>query len=549
MTVANEIIDGGDGGRRYDVVLREATIIDGTGAPRYSGDVAITGDRIAAIGPPKSLHGALTVGATDRVVAPGFIDIHSHADYTLLVDGRAHSATLQGVTSIVPGNCGHGLAPLNERSKPLVPMNTIGWSDRWAVPTQWTSFGQYLGQLRERGVAVNTFPLIPHGALRLAVSGFADRAASAREIATMRGLAEEAMAEGAMGLSSGLEYAPGQAASAEEIGEVTAPVGARGGLYATHCRDRGAGMADSAAESVAVAEAAGARLQVSHFIRRPWAPADTEKRAMDILRQADHRGVRTRCDVLPFDYGPTPLAFLLPGWAREGNREEIADRLASPTVVGKILDGLTERFKASIEGGMAETMYVACDGADGSFDGRTLGQVAREQRMDVAQAALWMLQRAGLDFYCVATVERYAEWDDLLTALRDPHFLIMSDGVTGALDGPLSGYAFSLCDWGYATEFLGRFVRDMGLVPLEAAIARMTSGPADQLGLSDRGRIAEGGFADLVVFDPATVRSTVAHDKLISASRGIEQVLVNGRFVVRDGRPTDHRPGVVGRRP
>jgi N-acyl-D-amino-acid deacylase len=539
--------DGNDR-RGYDLVLTDATVVDGTGASAYAGDVALAGDRIAAIGPPNSLAGEVTVAVTGRVVAPGFIDIHSHADYTLLVDGRAHSATLQGVTSVVTGNCGHGIAPVTEDSRGLVPMNAIGWGARWEAPVRWNSFGEYLGLLRARGVAVNTFPLVPHGALRLAVSGFADRTASPSEIDTMRALADEAMAEGAVGLSTGLEYAPGMAASAEEIAQVAAPVGARGGLYATHCRDRAEGMAASAEESVRVAETAGARLQVSHFVRRPWAPEGVAERAMEVLARADERGISTRCDVFPFDFGPTPLAFLLPPWAREGDRQEIADRLAAPSVMRGILDGLSDRFRASLEGGMAETMYIACDGTDGDLVGRTLGQVARERDLGVAEAALWMLQRAGIDFYCVAAVERYVEWDDMLRALADPNFLIMSDGATGALDGPLAGYVFSLSDWGYAPEFLGRFVREQGLVPLADAIARMTSGPADQLGLNQRGRIAEDCFADLVVFDPATVGGTVAHDNLISAPTGIDHVLVNGRFVVRDGTPTDARPGVVGRR-
>lgn len=548
MTVSSESMNPGEGRRRHDVVFREATIVDGTGAPAYTGDVAVAGDKIAVIGPANSLDAAVTVAAADRVLAPGFIDIHSHADFTLLVDGRAHSAILQGITSVVPGNCGHGIAPVNERSRALVPMNAIGWSARWEVPAQWNSFGEYLELLRVGGVAVNTFPLIPHGALRLAVSGFAEREATGREIDTMRALADEAMAEGAVGLSTGLEYAPGMAASADEIARIAAPVGARGGLYASHCRDRAQGMAAAAEESVRVAETAGTRLQVSHFVRRPWAPNGIDERAMEILRRADDRGIMTRCDIFPFDYGPTPLAFLLPPWAREGSREEIADRLASRSVARAILDGLSDRFRASIEGGMAESMYIACDGAEGDLVGRTLGQLARERGLDVAEAALWMLGRAGIDFYCVATVERYVEWDDMLRALGDPGFLIMSDGATGALDGPLAGFAFSLSDWGYAPEFLGRFVRDQGLVSLEAAIARMTSGPADQLGLADRGRIAEGCFADLVLFDPATIGSTVAHDELISRPTGIDQVLVNGLFVVRDGAPTDTRPGVVGRR-
>jgi N-acyl-D-amino-acid deacylase len=530
-----------------DIVFRDITVVDGTGRPRFRADVAVQGDRIAGIEAPNTLAGQETVDASGRVLAPGFIDIHSHADYTLLIDGRAQSCILQGVTSVAPGNCGHGVAPVTEGSRRLVPMNIPGWLAADELPTRWTSFGNYVDLLRQRGVAVNVFPFVAHGALRLAVAGFEHRELTSQEIATMRTMAAEAMAAGAVGLSTGLEYAPGIASTSPEITRVAEPVGEHSGLYATHCRNRAEAMVQAAEEAVTIAERSGCRLQLSHFVRRPWAPAGVPSRAMDVVRQAMVRGLSARFDVFPFDYGPTGLAFLLPPWARQGTREEIAARLADPTMQRAILNDLAPRFVETLEGGIADSMYVATDAKDGELVGQTLGEVARRRGQSVSEAGLWILARAGIDFYSATIVERWADWSDLIAVLTDPEFLIMGDGASGGLDGPLAGYAFSLSDWGYATEYLGRFVRDQKLVSLEAAVARMTAQPAEQLGIGDRGRIERGWHADLVVFDPASIGSRITPGQLIAPPSGVDHVMVNGRFVVRSGKPIDARPGVVGR--
>ena len=531
----------------HELVIRGGTIVDGGGEAARQGDVAIEGERIAAIiGAPNTLRGRRILDAAGRIVAPGFFDIHSHADYTLLVDGRAHSCVCQGITSVVTGNCGHGVAPVTPLSRDLVCMNIPGWSTDWEVPVTWDSFGSYLEVFRNRGSGVNVFPLVAHGALRLAVAGFEDRAMKKGELDAMRSMTEEAMAAGAIGFSSGLEYAPGISAGRDELARVCEPAGAYGGIYATHCRNRAEGMIDSAEEAVHIAEHSGTRLQMSHFIRRPWAPEGLEKRAMAVLEDARGRGVTTYCDVFPFDYGPTPLGYLLPLWARAGGRAEIADRLGSAAVRRRVLGALGANFKAALEGDIAETMYVSHDGHDGAMVGRTLGEISKDRGEDVAETAIWLLARAGENFYTVTIVERWVEWDDLTAALGDPNFFIMGDGASGGLDGALARYTFTLSDWGYAPAYLGRFVRDMGVTSLESAIARMTAGPAAQVGIEGRGRIAEGFFADLVVFDLDTIGADIEPGHLKSVPTGIDHVLVNGTFVVRDGRPTDARPGSIG---
>jgi N-acyl-D-aspartate/D-glutamate deacylase len=530
----------------YDLVFRDATLVDGTGAPRRAADVAIAGDVVAAVAAPKTLTGARTVEAAGKTLAPGFVDIHSHGDYTLLLDGRAHSAVLQGVTSIVVGNCGHGIAPVSAKSVDLVPMNIPGWMKESELPVSWRSFRDYLALMRDRGVGANVYPLVAHGALRLAVSGFADRALDRGEIAAMRREVETAMASGAVGMSSGLEYAPGIAADTEELAAVAEGMRATGGVYATHCRNRSDAMDKAAEEAVAIARRGTARLQLSHFVRRPYAEDDVVARAWRILDDADASDVTVRCDVFPFDYGPTPLSVLIPPAFRDGTRADVAARLRDPATRKKIYENMGGMFEAAVKHGLVDGMYVAADGRDGALVGKSLAEVAKIAKLPVAEAALWLLEQAGENFYTVTIVENWVRWAHLLEALSDPRFFLMGDGVTSCLNGPLAGACFSLSDWGYAPRFLSDFVRDSPLVPLEAAIARMTDGPARQIGLTDRGRIASGLKADLVLFDLKTVGSAVKPNDLCKVPMGIDSVVVNGAFVVDGGRATDARPGVVG---
>jgi N-acyl-D-amino-acid deacylase len=528
----------------HELVLTGGTVLDGRGGPGVPLDVAVDGDTVTAVGAPGSLAGTDTLDVTGRVVSPGFVDIHSHADFTLAVDGRAQSCVAQGITTVVTGNCGHGVAPVTDRSAALIPTNIPCWRAEWDDRQTWRTFPDYLDALRGNGVGVNVLPLVAHGALRLAVAGFEVRALTARELDRARGLVAEAMDAGAVGLSTGLEYAPGLAADTAELVALAGPAGERGGLYASHCRNRTDRIVDAATEAVTVAARSGCRLQLSHFVRRP---TGTDRalmyRAVDAVRSAP---VPARLDVFPFDYGPTPLStFVVPMSVRDAPRAEVADRLSDRS----LLDQLDERFLDTLSGDIAATCYLASDGGDGSLVGRSLGELADEWRMPVPEVCLEIMRRAGENFYDAVVVERWVDWQDLCWALAQPDFFVMGDGLTGALDGPLAGHAMSVADWGYAPVMLGRFVRDDGLVPLGAAVARMTAEPAAQLGLTDRGVLAAGYRADLVVFDPATVGSAVRPEALVSRPVGIDHVFVNGRPVLRDGRFTGALPGVVGHRP
>jgi N-acyl-D-aspartate/D-glutamate deacylase len=351
------------------------------------------------------------------------------------------------------------------------------------------------------------------------------------------------MEAGAAGLSTGLEYAPGIAATAGELQALCEPVGAHGGLYATHCRNRATGIVDAAREAAAVATASGCRLQLSHFVRRVNSPADggaRERAAREhALEQGARAGLAVGFDVFPFTFGPTPLTELLPQAQRGRTREEMAARLAA----GIEIEGT--RLAAVLEGAVGAEMYVASDGGRDVHVGRSLAEVAAELGTTVAGAALALLADAGENFYDVVVVERWARDDDLDRAMGDDAFCLMGDGVTGALDGPLATLAFSLSDWGWVIRTLAHYVRDTNALTLEAAVRRMTLAPALQLGLTDRGALQPGMAADVAVFDLERLRTGVTPDHLIARPSGVEHVLINGTPVIRDGDPTPARPGAI----
>ncbi len=396
--------------------------------------MAIEGGRIAAVGTDLG-DAREVIDVTGMVVTPGIVDIHSHADFTLLVDGRAQSSAMQGITTVAVGNCGHGLAPVEPHAVEAARMTTFCCRSEWDHAGSPSSFEAYIGALTAARPAVNVIPLIPHGSLRLNVAGFELRELTRAEIDRLRGMVREAMEAGAAGLSTGLEYAPGIAATAAELQALCEPVGAYGGLYATHCRNRAAGIVDAAREAATVALESGCRLQLSHFVRRVSSPADggaLERAAREhALESGARAGLAVGFDVFPFTFGPTPLTELLPQAQRASTREEMAARLAG----GIDVEGT--RLAAVLEGPVGAQMFVASDGGRDRHVGRSLAEVADHMGTTVAAAALALLADAGENFYDVVVVERWARDEDLDRAMLDDDFCLMGDGVTGALDGPL----------------------------------------------------------------------------------------------------------------
>jgi N-acyl-D-amino-acid deacylase len=526
----------------HDLVVTGGLRVDGTGAAPVPADVGITAGLIAAVAPVGSMVGCREIDASGHLVVPGFVDIHSHADFTILVDGRAHSALLQGVTSIVTGNCGYG-APLDSDAWRMAAMDTPGWRLEYELSQTWQSFDQYLEVLRRRGVAVNVFPLVSHAALRMRVADCDAGPISRAQEADMRALALDAMQAGAVGVSTGLEYAPGVIAAGTELHAIAAAAGELAGLYATHCRNRAAHIEAAADEAVRLATETGCRLQLSHFLPRPtFADRTAYQRALALARAAD---VEARFDVFPFDHGPTMLSTVLPAWARRGSRADVVDRLTNPGQRARAAADLDTRFVEMAGSGLAAGMYITADGTDGEAVGQTLEALSRGR--PIVDTVLDLLSRAGENFSDVTVVERWATWTDLHGALSADDYLIMGDGVTSGLDGDLAGHGFSLSDWGYAPAMLANFVRDHPLTTLGDAIHRMTLAPARQAGVLDRGVIAAGNAADLVVLDLAGLVGNSDPGRPQQPPAGVRDVIVNGELAVSMGRVTAALSGQVGR--
>lgn len=510
------------------LLLTGGEVLDGTGAPARRADVLVTDGRIAAVALGLSGVNARRIDVTGRVLAPGFIDLHSHADLTLLAFPTADSALRQGITTVATGNCGGGAAPLppGERALPVA----FAYDPAWGIDVDWTDFGEYAARLDRSGV--NVAPLVAHGSIRHATMGLAQRPATDDEVAAMRHRLDAALDDGAFGMSTGLEYQPGMWATTGEIRALVERVGRRGRTYATHMRDRAAAHGAATAEAIAATTGTGARLQLSHFASRPNATAEARHAALAALDAAIATGEPVGVDTFPEVWGPALLIDLVPSWSLEGEPADVLVRFATSTVRTRIESEIEAepRFLARIAG-YAE-IYVTSTPAATIASGTSITALADQRRTSIPATILDALLEAGPDFRAVTIRHIYATTDDLANVLGLECCSIASDGVVTAGEGQDCALCWSASAYGYTARTLEHFVRGTGFFTLAEAVRRMTSLPASQLGLRDRGTVAVGAHADLVVFDPARVHDRSTPDDMARHPTGIDYVVVNGRVAV-----------------
>ena len=472
----------------YDLILRNGTLIDGSGATRRMADVAIRGDRIAAVGAPGSLRGDNEIDIAGKVVAPGFIDVHTHDDPALIENPGMAMKASQGVTTVVCGNCGFSAAPF--RMKEPVPHNLslIVKQERFLKAT----FGEFATLVEDAKPAINGAFLIGHATLRYSSMGNdLKRAASATETAAMREMLDGALADGAIGLSSGLFYPPAAAATTDEVAEVAMPLGKHGGVYTAHMRDEGNDILAAMDETFAIGRRAGAPVVVSHHKCASRANFGRMRETLPKFDQA-MKDWPISFDVYPYVAGSTILA------------KHMLDR--------------------------ADNVMVTWSDAMPSAGGRDLKDIAAELGCTIYEAAD-RLQPAGAIYWQMSE-------DDVRKALSHPRAMIGSDGL------PLDQHPHPRL-WGTFPRVLGHYSRDLGLFPLEDAVRRMTSLSAANFGLSKRGLVREGFYADLCVFDPETVIDTATFEAPVSAALGIALTICNGTTVWQDGKAAGGRGGRV----
>ncbi|MFF3394221.1 amidohydrolase family protein [Streptomyces sp. NPDC002669] len=524
-----------------DLVIRNAHVVDGTGSPGRRADVAIAGGRIAVIHPegaPGPRPAARRVlDADGLVLSPGFVDMHAHSDLALLRDPDHGAKAAQGVTLEVLGQDGLSYAPVDDRTLAEVRRSIAGWNgDGDDIDFDWRTVGEYLDRLDRgpdgRGIAVNAAYLIPQGTVRMYAMGWEDRPATGAELARMRELVARGMAEGAVGMSSGLTYTPGMYADDAELTELCRVVAEYGGYYCPHHRSYGAGALEAYEEMVRLTRNAGCALHLAHATMNFGVNEGRAPELLALLDDALDAGADISLDTYPYTPGCTTLVAMLPSWAGEGGPDAVLARLADDATAERVRHHLEVVGSDGCHGVPIEwdTIEISGVGAPhlGEYVGRTVADSARAR----GEAPWATARRLLVEDRLGSTILQHVGHEENVRQ-------IMRHRVhTGGSDGILQGDKPHPRAYGTFPQYLGRYVRELGILTLEECVAHLTSRPARRLRLTDRGYVREGYRADLVLLDPATVAAGSTFEEPRTLPVGIPHVLIDGRFVIEDGRRT-----------
>jgi N-acyl-D-amino-acid deacylase len=498
----------------YDLLIRNGRIVDGTGSPWYRGDLAVRGDTIVRIAPRIDAPATRVIDAAGKVVAPGFIDLHTHARRGIFQVPTADNYVRQGVTTLMEGPDGSSPIPI----KPFL--------ERVAATHVTPNFGTFVGQ----------------GSVRDQVIGSINRKATPAEIETMRGLVRQGMEDGAFGLSSGLFYVPGTFTPTDEVVELAKVAGRMGGIYISHMRDEASGVLDSVRETIEIGEKGGLPTQVTHHKVIGKANWGKSVETLKLVDEARARGVDATIDQYPYTASSTSIqAALLPAWALEGGRQEVLKRLQTPSTRTELHKEIARIIMEERGGGDPQNVQLARCDWDASLAGKRLGDVTKGRGLEAtvdnaADTAIWIVERGG----CQGIFHAIGE-DDLQRILRHPATMIGSDGEI-PIFGEANPHPRS---YGTFVRVLGRYVRDLKVISLEEAVRKMSAFPAQRIGLADRGVLREGMKADIAIFDPNTVRDLATFERPHQYAEGVTQVIVNGQVAFEDGKMTAARPGRV----
>lgn len=499
------------------------TIVDGSGAAPFAGDVAVSGDRIAAIAPSGSAApAARTIDATGLVVAPGWIDAHSHSDAAPFVEPWMDSMLRQGVTTMVVGNCGSSAVP---------PAGTPEVADLSGVSLEeldasWNDLDGYLDRVDEARPAGNVATLVGHGAVRLQVMGDARRPPTPPELDAMRGLVSDAVAAGAVGMSTGLVYPPGMHAGTDEIVELARAAGRLGGVYASHIRGEGERVFEAVTEAIDIGRRAEVPAHISHLKVESSYLWGRSRELLETIDRARANGADVSADQYPYTAWETVLSVCLPPWISPRDLPSaLADAETHARLVAAVEEG-ESGWQSSVRGVGWERLFVGTHPPDPSVSGRTIADVAAERGVEPAQALFDLLTADPV----TGVVGHGMHEDDVRAIVARPDVMVGSDGLGVTPDGPLGRYAVHPRYYGTFPRIVARYVRHEHVLSLEDAIRKMTSLAAERFGLTGRGRVVEGAFADLVVFDPDRIADTATYERPHSFAEGVEVVIVNGRI-------------------
>jgi N-acyl-D-amino-acid deacylase len=529
----------------FDILITNARIVDGTGAPAIAGSVAVRDGKIAAVGTAAG-PAARTIDAGGKVLAPGFIDPHSHSDYALLVDGNAESKIRQGVTTEVIGESG-SVAP----RLPGTDQDLRGTG----LTADWTDFTGYFAALARKKAAVNLLSYVGLGQVRGVVMDNAQRAPTDDELKKMTALVSEAMTQGAYGVSTGLIYPPNAYAKTDELVALSKPAAAAGGLYASHLRYDGDKLRDGIEEAIAIGERARIPVHIFHLKVTGQSNFGRMKEAIALVEAAQKRGVEISADQYPYVASSTSLAQTMPPWVQEGGRTNMLERLRDRDMRAKIRKEMEDpkptwenRYRSA--GTWHNIQLASISGRNGAtspdkkYEGLRIDEAAKQAGKNPFDFVFDLIAESG----GVSCIYFIIDENDLKLALQQPWVSVGSDGSALATAGPLRSGVPHPRNFGTFPRVLGKYVREEHVIPLELAVHKMSGLTARQLHFTDRGLIKEGLAADLVIFDPATVADRATFTDPFQYPVGIETVIVNGRIVLDHGKHTGERPGVIIRR-
>lgn len=527
---------------KYDLLIKNGLVIDGSGSPGYIADVAIVGDRIVRIGNLKNSSAAREINAGGMVVAPGFIDMLGQSETYLLIDPRAMSKVMMGVTTEVTGE-GESIAPVNER----LIKEQEDFNRRYKLTVDWRTLAEYFSRLEKQGSGVNLATFVGATQVREYVVGFDNRPPTPAELEQMKQLVAAAMKDGALGLSTSLQYVPARFAKTDEIVELAKVARQYGGIYATHQRSEANALDESLAEVFQIARQAQIPVEIWHLktaYKKNWGRMPE---VLAKIRHARSGGLDITADIYPYIAGSTSLSACLPPWALEGGTEKMLARLRDSSIRERLKKEITTDSKEW------ENIYLGSGGASGvligsvvnrdleAMQGKRVSQIAEEQGKDPLDALFDLILadhgQTGAIYFMMSE-------EDMRAAMRAPFVSFCTDSGARANDGPLAGSKSHPRGWGSYPRILGRYVRDEHLLTLAQAIHKMTGLPAARVGLRDRGLLRLGFYADLTIFDPQRVLDRATFEMPNQHPEGIKYVVVNGQISVDDGQRT---PALAGR--
>lgn len=502
-----------------DIIIRNGLIVDGTGKPGYRADIGIEGDKIARVGELDG-NAERIVEAEGLVVAPGFIDAHSHTDDTVLVNQFLESKLTQGVTTELSGNCGDSPTPRSEAES----------------PKEWGNMREYLAKLDDASMAINFATLVGHGSIRAATVGYDDRPATEDEMEAMRQLVDEAMLAGAFGLSTGLIYPPGCYASTEELIELAKVVKKHAGFYASHLRSESDQLLESVEEALKIGRESGCAVQLSHHKasgHRNWGKVN---QTLAMIDSANESGMDVMADQYPYLATSTGLGAVLPNWAHDGGREALMARLRDPEKRSVLRETLV---KATIDGWIRDTggwstvlIGQAGEGQNKKWEGMNIEEISKASGENPCDVVLDMLLEEHGE---VEMMHFVIDEGDLRKVMAHPAVVVGSDATARCSTGPLSLGMPHPRAYGTFARVLGKYVREEGVLTLEEGVAKMTGRTARRMRLKDRGVLKEGNYADITVFDPNIIIDTSTYTSPRSKAQGISKVIVNGVLVLNEG--------------